>query len=82
MGDEAATPVLYFREDVAWHQAGGGAAQDDVFPYETLDVLENTLLDLQLLKYTLLENTCKQGKVYKVSDKNAPLQMILFSITQ
>lgn len=73
MGDEAATPVLYFREDVARHQTGGGAAQDDVFPYETLDVLEDALLDVELLKYTLLENTCIQGKVCKVSDNNVPL---------
>lgn len=55
MGDEAATPVLDFGEDVARHQAGGGAAQDDVFPHKTLDVLEEALLHLQLLKYTLLE---------------------------
>lgn len=67
MGDEAATPVLYFREDVAWHQAGGGAAQDDVFAHKMLYVLEDVLLDLKLLKYTLLENTCRHmhtGKVY------------------
>lgn len=57
MGDKAAAPVLYFREDVAWHQTGGGAAQDDVFPHETLYVLKDTLLDLKQLKNTLLENT-------------------------
>lgn len=60
VGDEAAAPILDFGEDVAWHQAGGGAAQDDVLPHETLDVLEDALLDLQLLKYTLLEHTHTQ----------------------
>lgn len=60
MGDEAATPVLYFREDVARHQTGSGAAQDDVFPHQTLDVLEDALLDLELLEHTLLE-THKMG---------------------
>lgn len=57
MGDKAATPVLDFGEDTAWHQTGGGAAQDDIFPHKTLYVLEDTLLDLKLLKYTLLKNT-------------------------
>ena len=57
MGDEAATPGLYFREDVAWDQTGGGAAQDDIFSHKTLYVLEDALLDLKLFKYTLLANT-------------------------
>lgn len=84
MGDEAATPVLNFREDVAWHQAGGGAAQDDVFSHKTLYVLEDALLDLKLLKYTLLENkcthTCIRGKCHihmhkigcEVIERNVP----------
>ena len=55
MGDEAAAPVLYFREDTAWHQAGGGAAQGDIFSHKTLYVLEDALLYLKLLKYTFLE---------------------------
>ena len=46
VGDDAASPVLDFREDVAGHQAGGGAAQDDVFSHETLYVLEDALLDI------------------------------------
>lgn len=57
MGDEAATPVLYFREDVARHQTGSGAAQDDAFSNMTLYVLENALFDLKVLKYTFLENS-------------------------
>lgn len=57
MGDEAATPVLYFREDVARHQTGSGAAQDDAFSHMTLYVLENALFDLKVLKYTFLENS-------------------------
>ncbi len=62
MRDEAATLVLYSGEDVAWHQTGGGAAQDDVFLHETLYFLEDAPLDLQLLKYALLENTCITGE--------------------
>ena len=56
MRDEAATPVLYFREDAAWHQTGGGAAQDDVFSHETLYVLKDALLDFKLLEYALLQH--------------------------
>lgn len=55
MGDEAATPVLDFGEDITWHQTGGGAAQDHILPHKTLYVLEDALLDLKVLKYTLLE---------------------------
>lgn len=54
MGNEASTPVLNFREDLAWHQAGGGAAQDDVFSHDMFYVLKDALLDLKLLKYTFL----------------------------
>lgn len=54
MRDEAATPVLHFGEDVAWYQAGRRAAQDDIFPYQTLYVLEDALLHLKLLEHTLL----------------------------
>lgn len=64
MGDEAATPVLYFREDVAWHQTRGGAAQDDIFSHKTLYLLEDALLDLKLLKYTLLVNTCAHTHIH------------------
>lgn len=55
MRDDAATLALYFREDTAWYQTGGGAAQDDVFSHTALDLLEDFLLDFELLKYTLLE---------------------------
>lgn len=65
MRDEAATPILYFREDFARHHAGRGAAQDDIFSHNTLYVLEDALLDLKLLKDTFLgkeKNTQMQGK--------------------
>lgn len=55
MRDKAAAPVLHFGEDVARYQTGSRAAQDDVFPYQTLDVLEDALLDLKLLEHTLLK---------------------------
>lgn len=57
VGDQAATPVVDLGEDVARHQTRGGAAQDHVLSHETLDVLEDALLDLKLLKHTLLINT-------------------------
>ena len=61
MRDNAATLALYFREDTARDQAGGGAAQDDVFSHKTLYVLEDSLLDFKLLKYTLLEHKNTQN---------------------
>lgn len=54
MRDQAATPVLHFGEDVAWYQTGSRAAQDDIFPYQTLYVPEDVLLDFKLLEHTLL----------------------------
>lgn len=56
MWDKAATPVLNFGEDIARHQAGGGAAQDDVFARQTLYVLEDVLLDVKPLEDALLED--------------------------
>lgn len=54
MRDKAAAPVLHSGEDVAGYQTGSRAAQDDIFPYQTLDVPEDALLDLKLLEHTLL----------------------------
>lgn len=57
MRDNASTPVLDVGEDVAWYQAGSGAAQDDLFPYQTFYVPEDVLLYFKVLKHTLLKNT-------------------------
>lgn len=57
MRDNASTPVLDFGEDVAWYQTGSGAAQDDLFPYQTFYVPEDVLLDFKVLEHTLLQTT-------------------------
>lgn len=67
MRDKAATPVLDFGEDVAWYQTGSGAAQDDIFPHKALNVPEDILLDLEILKHTLLENASVTGGNYKTT---------------
>lgn len=63
MGDEAAAPVLHCGEDLARHQTGSGAAEDDVLPHETLDVPEDALLDLELFEHALLWETHRQRGV-------------------
>lgn len=67
MRDKAATPVLHFGEDVARHQTGSGAAQDDIFLHEALYVPEDVLLDLKILEHTLLEHASITGGNYNVN---------------
>lgn len=68
VGNDAATFVLHFGENAARHQTGGGAAQDDIITDKTLDVLEDVLLDVQLLKDTLLKNTRRQRESKTLTD--------------
>lgn len=73
MRNKAATSVLNFRKNAAWHQARCGAAQNDVFTHKTLYVLKDVLLGFKLLKYTLLKYINTNRRATERMDQMCPL---------